>query len=662
MPQLADEHAATRREQRSDLPIEFRSAPLNAGSIDAKARTVRCVFSTGARVRRYDWYHERWYQEELVVTPEAVRLDRLRSGAPLLDSHSQWSLRDVLGVASEPAIAGGEASALLRFSQRAEVAPIWQDVQDRILPNVSVGYRRHRVERVAPAKDGEDWLYRVVDWEPYEISLVPIGADAGAQIRSGAASQDERRFPCTFIDVSERSFPVSEENASAASSTSRPADAAAVTRAVAAERERVQFINDAARRYNLGADFVRHMINDETCDLLEARGRVHDELARRGQAMPQRSAAYLPDSYMFSYSNFDGETLNGQRDTLIAAQLQKLGGPKAPPEARRYLRMTQKQIAEELERMRGVNPENLTEGELWGRANHTTADFSNLTGVAVHKWVLINFDQAGAALKRVAAKSTAPDFKAKTMIRMSTFPRLTKVNEHGEVKSGASGDSSETYKMDTYASMMGITRQAEINDDMGALSDLGRMAGLAAADFEAQLMTDHLTLASGAGPVMSDGVALFHASHGNLAASGAAIGFNTLNAGRLAMRLQKHIDKTTLINAYPAYVVIPPSLESTCEKELATIAATKTADFNPFGGKLEMVVEPRLEAVSSAAWYMVAAPGRVPGLEYSYMDGAEGPQVEQRLGWEILGIQWRVYLDIGVGFVDHRGWYRNAGA
>ena len=49
------------------------------------------------------------------------------------------------------------------------------------------------------------------------------------------------------------------------------------------------------------------------------------------------------------------------------------------------------------------------------------------------------------------------------------------------------------------------------------------------------------------------------------------------------------------------------------------------------------------------------------GLEYAYLAGAPGPQIETRVGFEVDGVQLKVRLDFGGGFVDWRGWYTNAG-
>ena len=59
-----------------------------------------------------------------------------------------------------------------------------------------------------------------------------------------------------------------------------------------------------------------------------------------------------------------------------------------------------------------------------------------------------------------------------------------------------------------------------VNDDLGALTDMPRRLGSAAASFEAGFLTTLLTSNGGLGPTMPDGLTLFHANHGNFDATG----------------------------------------------------------------------------------------------------------------------------------------------
>ena len=64
----------------------------------------------------------------------------------------------------------------MRFGKSARAEEIYQDVLDGIRKHVSVGYMVHRMV-LDESADGGD-IYRVMDWEPFEISIVGVTADA----------------------------------------------------------------------------------------------------------------------------------------------------------------------------------------------------------------------------------------------------------------------------------------------------------------------------------------------------------------------------------------------------------------------------------------------------------------------------------------------------
>lgn len=166
-------------------PLCMRAA---LGTINDEARTVQLVFSTGAPVERMDYWTGKRYIEKLSLKPEAIRLDRLNAGAPLLDAHSAYSIADQIGVVESGSVklTAKEARATVRFSKREAVDPIFQDVRDGIIKNVSIGYRVYTFEETET--DNKIPTRTATDWEPYEISMVPMPADAGAQVRSGDKS------------------------------------------------------------------------------------------------------------------------------------------------------------------------------------------------------------------------------------------------------------------------------------------------------------------------------------------------------------------------------------------------------------------------------------------------------------------------------------------
>lgn len=167
------------------MPMISRAAAVMPSSVNESARTAEVVFTTGAMVRRFDWL-EGEYEEELVVSDAAIRMERLRNGAPLLADHSAYDIDDVHGVVERAWVQNGEGRALVRFASDAETETIWQKVKEGVLRNVSVGYMVHAYQEI---KDGARRILRAIDWEPMEISLVAVPADYRAQVRSKSAEQ-----------------------------------------------------------------------------------------------------------------------------------------------------------------------------------------------------------------------------------------------------------------------------------------------------------------------------------------------------------------------------------------------------------------------------------------------------------------------------------------
>ena len=167
---------------RASLPLQTRLAriekPSSAADPDA---AIELTWSSGAQVRRYDWWNDEEFYEALDLA--GADLSRLNAGAPVLDSHRSWGLESVIGVVERAWVEGQAGKATIRLSQRPEVAGIRADIASGILRNVSIGYAVHEVERIKGERKGEPDTVRVTKFEPMEISIVPVPADAGAQVQ-----------------------------------------------------------------------------------------------------------------------------------------------------------------------------------------------------------------------------------------------------------------------------------------------------------------------------------------------------------------------------------------------------------------------------------------------------------------------------------------------
>lgn len=162
----------------------IRAADLRPRSYDPATNTIDVIWTTGAAVRRRD-RNGTTYDEVLGLAPSDVRLGRLNSGAPLLDAHDDRRLAAVLGsvVPGSARIENGVGVARVKLSSASADADVIGKIKDGIIRSISVGYAIHRW-KIEPGEDGADETRTAVDWEPMELSAVPVPADAGAHFRS----------------------------------------------------------------------------------------------------------------------------------------------------------------------------------------------------------------------------------------------------------------------------------------------------------------------------------------------------------------------------------------------------------------------------------------------------------------------------------------------
>lgn len=600
------------------VPFHVR-AKFKPVSINDKDRTVELLASTGAGVTRHDL--DGSFSEVLEITERAVDLARVE-GMPLLDSHRQDGLDRVLGVVRSIRFEAGKMIVTVQISKRHEA--IWQDIKEGVITNVSVGYEP--VEHRDDANVEGQRVRTITRWALHEVSLVAVGADPTAKVRSGT-------MPTTTT---------------AAVPPSTTQDPPALEGRAAINTE----IRALADTFELPEDWSNGLI-DREATVEDARGAALETLRTRANR-----PSPIPRVTQTGPSSDDPEVFATRAAEALYTSRVNLRH-EISDAAKQYTTMTTLDMARECLRLRGGSTTGLDAATTITRALHTTSDFPAIFADTANRVLRTSYQAAPAVLKQVARQATAKDFRAKTLVQLGEAPTLEKVNEHGEYKSGTMAEATESYAIDTFGRIVGLTRKAIINDDLSAFTDLSGKLGLAAADFEASFLVDLVTKNSGVGPLMEDGENVFTTEHNNVAASGAALDADTLASARLAMRRQTGLSGRPIAVA-PKYLLVPPELETTAEKVLAAINPANTDDVNPFSGKLELLVEARL--TDTGRWYVAADPAQVEGLEYSYLTGAEGPQIEQRAGFEVDGLEVKIRLDFGAAFLDWRGWYTNAGA
>jgi phage major head subunit gpT-like protein len=270
------------------------------------------------------------------------------------------------------------------------------------------------------------------------------------------------------------------------------------------------------------------------------------------------------------------------------------------------------------------------------------------------------YEEAPQTWRPIAQSVPVPDYKPRKMLQIGDTPDLDEILEHGEYTDGTIAEGREQVQLKTYGKMFRITRQALINDDLNAFAGVPAGFGRSARRKESNLAWAQIT----SNPTMGDGAVFFHAaSHGNLAGAAAAISVDSIGIGRAAMRLQKGLDGTSLLNLNPVYLIVPAAKETVADQFVSTnLMAGEGAKVNPFAGRLQVISEPRLDADSATAWYLACPVVQAPVLFYGTLDGQEGPVVDQELGFDIDGLKLRCRLDVAFKAADWHAAFKNAGA
>jgi len=137
-----------------------------------------------------------------------------------------------------------------------------------------------------------------------------------------------------------------------------------------------------------------------------------------------------------------------------------------------------------------------------------------------------------------------------------------------------------------------------------------------------------------------------------------------LGLGRGELRRQKGPQGTPL-NLVPRFIAVPTALETYMLQVVFPIdiaSSDETKVVPQWVRSLVPIVEPRLDAASSTAWYLFADPAQVDTVEYCYLEGQQGVYIETKQGFEVDGIEIKARMDFGAAAIDYRGMQKNAGA
>ena len=295
-------------------------------------------------------------------------------------------------------------------------------------------------------------------------------------------------------------------------------------------------------------------------------------------------------------------------------------------------------------------------------AAFSTLSLPGILSAVANKILLDGYNYQEAAWRSICRIGSLRDFKPHLRYRLTDDMKFQKVGPDGELKHGQLGEQSFSNQGDTFGILFSLTRQMIINDDLSAFLDVPRRLGMGAAD----------AIIEAVWPLLLSNPNNYFATGNNNYLSGAdtALSVDSLTSAYTTF-LQQTKPNGRPLGLEPRILLVPSALRVqadilTASRQLiASIATTGSKSTlvpqdNPMVGKFAVVSSAYLgnatiTGYSTKAWYLLADPNILPGIEVAFLNGVEQPTVEQAVeDFDTLGIKFRGYIDFGVAMQDPR--------
>ena len=307
------------------------------------------------------------------------------------------------------------------------------------------------------------------------------------------------------------------------------------------------------------------------------------------------------------------------------------------------------------------------------KAAFSTVSLPGILSNVAQKKLLQAYQAQPIIATKLCTTADLSDFKENQRYRLTDIGDLKPVGADGEIKDGGVAEEAAVNQLDTYAKKFCLTRKMIINDDLGAFLKVPTAMGNRAARLVDQLFFKRLM----ANPTMTDGKSLFCAPHKNqLTGANSA-----LSADSLKKAIQLFLNQTDRdgqpINVEPSILLVPTALKFLAQELTQGRALIMSGGAeNTVRPAINVLADEGLSVVSSpylsnskydgasdASWYLFGKPGTVDTFEIGYLKGKRTPTVERGdLDFNVLGIWFRVFFDVGIREQDHRGMVKAVGA
>lgn len=463
------------------------------------------------------------------------------------------------------------------------------------------------------------------------------------------------------------------DNAPASGQKPDNAAQAAADEARTAERARVSDITALCSKFGMNAEFTQKAITDGLSKD-EVNAQILEAKFRQTEGGTPGHADLLEDEHDKRIRGIEGGLLARAPQALNAVKQAAIKHPdrkdfQGIDNGGEFRGMSLYDLArDDLERMAPGSTRNKSRRAVVSAffsaagSHQTTSDFSVALENTLNKVLLASYALTDDTWREFCAVGEVSDFRVHNRYRTGFIASLDEVFEEGEFKNKTIPDAvKETIQASTYGNIVGLSRKAIINDDMGVFNrvafQVGRAAGLTIEELVYALLAQN----SGLGPAMNDAKTLFHADHDNIG-TGAALSAEAIDKDAELLESQTDPSGNEYLALRPSVLLVPRGLRGTAITINESQFDPDTADSNKpnivLGLFSKVVATPRL---SGTRRYLFADPNAIPALEVAFLNGEQQPYMEMKDGWTTDGVEWKVRHDVGVSAVDYRAAVTNAG-
>lgn len=224
-------------------------------------------------------------------------------------------------------------------------------------------------------------------------------------------------------------------------------------------------------------------------------------------------------------------------------------------------------------------PENITR---FAAVNSTT--MAGIVANALNKRVVTLFAEYPKWWTRIVSEEDFTSLQQVKWITLGGVGELPTIDEGQSYTEMTWDDQTETANFAKKGGYLGLTLEAIDKDDTRRIMVAPRAIAQAAWLTLSKSISSIFTANSGVGATMSDSIALFNASHGNLGST--ALSHAAWVATRTAMRKQSELNSGERLGQLvaPKYLLVPPDLEATALQVIGGeyVPGSSNLTINPF--------------------------------------------------------------------------------